>query len=68
MSQRIAAMSAVHEHIYRSDNFSVVQVRDYLLNLIGSVHEGQTPADGSPGRIADLAIDKDAATPRSGWF
>lgn len=63
MSQRIAAMSAVHEHIYRSNNFSVVQVKDYLLNLIGSVHEGSGPQTDVHAEIADLAIDKDAATP-----
>src|SRR5690606_20945484 len=34
MAQRISAMSAVHEHIYRSRTFSEVLVKDYLHTLI----------------------------------
>ena len=36
---RISAMSAVHEHIYRSDNFASVEVKDYLHTLIENLRQ-----------------------------
>jgi two-component sensor histidine kinase len=62
MSQRIAAMSAVHEHIYRSDDFAHVRVKQYLQTLIGSIRAGQ-PNVQVIEDLQDLSVDKDSATP-----
>ena len=63
MGQRIAAMSAVHEHIYRSNDFATVRVKEYLETLIRNIRAGADPAVLVSEEIADLAVDKDAATP-----
>jgi two-component sensor histidine kinase len=63
MSQRIAAMSAVHEHIYRSHTFARVQVKDYLHKLIDNIRAVNDPSVQVIVRIEDVAVDKDAATP-----
>jgi two-component sensor histidine kinase len=63
MGQRIAAMSAVHEHIYRSGNFSSVVVRDYLRTLIKNIHTGHGAEVKVVEEIEDLSVDKDVATP-----
>ena len=63
MGQRIAAMSAVHEHIYRSNDFSTVRVKEYLETLIRNIRAGSDHAVEVSEEIADLAVDKDAATP-----
>jgi two-component sensor histidine kinase len=63
MGQRIAAMSAVHEHIYRSNDFATVRVKEYLETLIRNIRAGADPAVAVSEEIADLAVDKDAATP-----
>jgi two-component sensor histidine kinase len=63
MGQRIAAMSAVHEHIYRSNVFTVVQVKDYLHTLIENIRAGYDPKVALIEDIEDVAVDKDAATP-----
>ena len=63
MGQRISAMSAVHEHIYRSSNFSTVQVQDYLQTLIENIRAGADPKIRVVEQLEDLSVDKDAATP-----
>ncbi|MEO8756528.1 MAG: histidine kinase dimerization/phosphoacceptor domain -containing protein [Devosia sp.] len=63
MGQRIAAMSAVHEHIYRSNNFSTVMVKSYLETLIENIRRGGDPRVTVAEQIDDLSVDKDAATP-----
>ena len=63
MGQRIAAMSAVHEHIYRSNDFETVRVHDYLHTLIASVRAGSDPRIEVTEAFETLAIDRDAATP-----
>ena len=63
MGQRIAAMSAVHEHIYRSGNFESVVVRDYLRTLIKNIHTGHGAKVKVVEEIEDLSVDKDVATP-----
>jgi two-component sensor histidine kinase len=62
MSQRIAAMSAVHEHIYRSDDFAHVRVKQYLQTLIEGIRAGQ-PNVQVIADLEDLSVDKDSATP-----
>jgi two-component sensor histidine kinase len=63
MGQRIAAMSAVHEHIYRSSNFSTVMVKSYLETLIENIRGGSDRRIAVVEELDDLAVDKDAATP-----
>jgi two-component sensor histidine kinase len=63
MGQRIAAMSAVHEHIYRSNVFSRVEVKDYLHILIENIRAGHNPDVRVLEAIENVAVEKDAATP-----
>jgi two-component sensor histidine kinase len=63
MGQRIAAMSAVHEHIYRSSDFGQVRVRDYLETLAENLRAGASKTAELELDIEDIAVDKDAATP-----
>jgi two-component sensor histidine kinase len=63
MGQRIAAMSAVHEHIYRSNDFSNVRVKDYLHTLVENIKAGQPGNVQVVEDIEDLSVDKDMATP-----
>ncbi len=63
MGQRIAAMSAVHEHIYRSNDFETVHVRGYLETLVGSIQAGYEPQVEVIEEFEDLAVDRDSATP-----
>jgi two-component sensor histidine kinase len=63
MGQRIAAMSAVHEHIYRSGNFETVHVKDYLSTLIASIRAGHDPNVRVIEELDDLPVDREAATP-----
>lgn len=63
MGRRLTAMSAVHEHIYRSNDFSRVQVKGYLQTLIENIRAGADPKVKVVEEIADLGVDKDVATP-----
>jgi two-component sensor histidine kinase len=63
MGQRIAAMSAVHEHIYRSGNFGTVAVKDYLRTLIHNIDVGHGEKVKVVEELEDLSVDKDTATP-----
>ncbi len=63
MSKRIVAMSAVHEHIYRTQNFANVQVKDYLETLIANVRAGYDDRIRLITDIEDVTVDKDDATP-----
>ena len=63
MGQRIAAMSAVHEHIYRSSNFSTVAVKGYLETLIENIRGGMQSNVTVIEELEDVAVDKDSAAP-----
>jgi two-component sensor histidine kinase len=63
MGQRIAAMSAVHEHIYRSSSFETVHVKDYLSTLIASIRGGHDPNVQVVEELEDLPVDREGATP-----
>jgi two-component sensor histidine kinase len=63
MGQRIAAMSAVHEHIYRSSSFDTVRVKDYLQTLVETIGAGHDPNVRVFEDVADLPVDREAATP-----
>lgn len=63
MTARIAAMSALHEQAYRSDQFSEIGLRDYLITLIDNI--GRTTAGGISFEtdLKEMAIDRDLAQP-----
>lgn len=63
MSKRIVAMSAVHEHIYRTQNFANVQVKEYLETLIANVRAGYDDRISLVTDLEDVTVDKDDATP-----
>ncbi|HEY0919667.1 sensor histidine kinase [Devosia sp.] len=63
ISKRIFAMSAVHEHIYRSSDFGDVRVRDYLHTLIQNIRDGADPKVEINEDLHDVVVDKDAAAP-----
>lgn len=63
MGQRIAAMSAVHEHIYRSGSFEIVHVKDYVQTLLANIRAGSDPSVRVVEDLEDLPVSKDAATP-----
>lgn len=63
MGRRIAAMSAVHEHIYRSGDFKTVAVRDYLRTLLRDIETGQGAKVEISEHVEDLSVDKDTAIP-----
>jgi two-component sensor histidine kinase len=63
MGQRIAAMSAVHEHIYRSSSFETVHVKDYLQTLIASIRAGHDPSVRVVEELENVPVDREAATP-----
>jgi two-component sensor histidine kinase len=63
LTQRLFAMSAVHEHIYRTGNFADVRIKDYLHTLIENVKAGADPRIVVIDDLADVTVDKDAAAP-----
>jgi len=63
LTQRIFAMSAVHEHIYRSGDFGDVRIKDYLHTLISNVKAGADPNIVVVDDLEDVTVDKDAAGP-----
>lgn len=63
MVRRIEAMSAVHEHIYRSDTFDSVAVKDYLHTLIEGLRRSYSSEAEVSERLENLTVDKDAAMP-----
>ncbi|MDP1860770.1 MAG: AAA family ATPase [Gemmatimonadaceae bacterium] len=63
---RIRAMALVHENLYRSGNFSSVNMRDYVEDLIKAIFRAQRGADGPVQRnldVEDLLVSIDAAVP-----
>jgi two-component sensor histidine kinase len=63
LTQRIFAMSAVHEHIYRTGDFADVRIKDYLHTLIENVKAGADPGIVVMDDLEDVTVDKDAAAP-----
>ncbi len=63
MTARIAAMSALHEQAYRSDQYSDVNLRDYLLTLIDSIRKTSGEGIVISTNLAEAAIDRDQAQP-----
>jgi two-component sensor histidine kinase len=63
MTARIAAMSALHEQAYRSDQFSEVNLREYLLTLIDNIQRTSPDGIGFETKLDDVVIDRDLAQP-----
>ena len=63
MTSRIAAMSALHEQAYRSDQYSEVALRDYLLTLVDNIAKTSPEGISFETALAEAAIDRDLAQP-----
>lgn len=63
MGQRIAAMSAVHEHIYRTNNFITVDVKEYLQTLVQNIRASQSATVEIVEDLDEFSVDRDSATP-----
>ena len=63
MASRIAAMVAVHEHIYGSDQFDRVEIAAYAEKLIRDVAESHPGAIVITADLEPLTVDRDAALP-----
>ena len=63
MTARIAAMSALHEQAYRSDQFSEVNLHDYLLALADSIRKSGAEGVVIGTELAHSVIDRDLAQP-----
>ncbi|WP_421693247.1 sensor histidine kinase [Aestuariivirga sp.] len=63
MTARIAAMSALHEQAYRSDQYSDVNLMEYLLTLAGTIRK--TAPDGVTIHtdLTAAIVDRDLAQP-----
>ncbi len=63
MSRRIAAMSAVHEHIYLSDQFSRVDLGEYVRRLVRSLDDSLGAAVTVTCELEPLHADADQVLP-----
>ena len=61
--RRIAAMSAVHQHIYESDQFGVLDAEAYLAKLLAGLRESAPPKVDLDWRLAPLQLSPDEALP-----
>ncbi len=63
LQSRLAAMAAMHQHIYQHDNYSNIDAHDFVPAVAGEV----VRAYGSPVElrydVAHLIVDRDHATP-----
>src|SRR5690606_31603424 len=63
MERRIAAMVAVHEHIYRSDQFERVDVADYIPKLVQELRDSYGDAITIECGVAPAEVDREHALP-----
>jgi two-component sensor histidine kinase/type II secretory pathway pseudopilin PulG len=63
MDRRIAAMVAVHEHIYETDSFDRVEVAPYVDRLIRQIAESYPGSVHIETNLAPVAVDRDQALP-----
>ncbi len=63
LQSRIAAMSAVHEHLYRLDQFSEVRATTLIPGIVDPIKAGYGSRVEVDYEIADLQVDHDQATP-----
>jgi two-component sensor histidine kinase len=63
MRSRIAAMAAVHEHLYRSDHYDQVEAAQYIPAIVDPLVHTYGADRKVEYRIESLTIDHDQATP-----
>jgi two-component sensor histidine kinase len=63
LSRRIAAMSAVHQHIYESGQFGVIDAEVYLAKLLAGLREAAPPGVTLDWRLAPLQLSPDQVLP-----
>jgi two-component sensor histidine kinase len=63
MERRIAAMVAVHEHIYRSDQFERIDAADYIPKLVQELRDSYGDAVAIECAVAPLEVDREHALP-----
>jgi two-component sensor histidine kinase len=61
MFRRLAAMSAVHGHIYSSDQYAVLDLSAYLPTLIAGIEASHGSAATVEHRLAPMETDADGA-------
>lgn len=61
--RRITAMSAVHQHIYESDQFGVLDAEAYLAKLLAGLRDSAPPKVDLDWRLAPLRLSPDQALP-----
>ena len=63
LMRRIAAMTAVHEHIYGSDQFGQVDLADYVRRLVAGLHDGYGPGVEVRCELEPVTVGADQALP-----
>lgn len=63
LTRRIVAMSAVHQHIYESDQFGVLDAEAYLARVLTSLRESAPPGVMLEWKLAPLQLSPDQALP-----
>lgn len=61
--RRISAMSAVHQHIYESDQFGVLDAEAYLAKLLAGLRDSAPPRVDLDWRLSPLRLSPDQALP-----
>jgi two-component sensor histidine kinase len=63
LTRRIAAMSAVHQHIYESDQFGSLDAEAYLARVLTGLRDAAPPGVTVGWRLAPLQLSPDQALP-----
>jgi len=63
LTRRITAMSAVHQHIYESDQFGVLDAEAYLARVLKSLSESAPPGVRLEWSLSPLQLSPDQALP-----
>ncbi len=63
LTRRIAAMTAVHQHIYESDQFGALDAEAYLAKLLAGLRESAPPGVELDWRLSALRLSPDQALP-----
>lgn len=61
LTRRIAAMSAVHQHIYESDQFGVLDAEAYLARVLTGLRDSAPPGVVIDWKLAPLQLSPDQA-------
>ncbi len=63
LTRRIAAMSAVHQHIYESDQFGILDAEAYLARVLAGLRDSAPPGVELSWKLAPLQLTPDQALP-----